>query len=160
MKRAINVFLIFWVVLFLISFLTAGEDITFLQRIGYTAAMAVITALLSLGGGNKAERPSTPNGTSRKIRVIDIKVPNSSKVLCQIKRNKVYKNLDSKPIYEIRDNKVLVVNSPKVVYTISDNKIYRNIEPVPLWEKRGNKICVPLSHKVVYEMQVRYEYNH
>lgn len=158
MKRAIIVFLIFWMVLLFISFFTAKFEITFLQRIGYTAVMAAITALLSLGGGKQVEKPTTPNRRSRKISVIDIKVPNSPKVVYQIKRNKVYRNLDPKPIYEIMDNKVLVINSPKVVYTLSDNKIYRNMEPVPLWEIRGNKICIPLSPKVIYEMKTRYEY--
>ena len=157
MKRIVRIFLLFWIVLFIVSFFTAKLEITFLQRVGYTAVMSAITALLSVGGGKKAEKPSTSNVRSRKIRVVDIKVPNSPKVLYQIKRNKVYKNLDSKPIYEIRENKVLVVNSPKVVYAISDNKVYRNMEPVSLWEIRGDKIFVPLSTKVVYEMQTRYE---
>lgn len=158
MKRMVNIFLIFWVVLFIISFFTAQSEITFLQRTEYTAAMAAITALLSLSGGNKVERSYVPNEKSRKIKVIDVKLPGSPKVLYRIRRNKVYQNLDPKPIYEIRDNKVLVVNSPKVVYTLSDNKIYRKAEPVPILEIRGNKICVPLSPKVVYEMQMRYEY--
>ena len=160
MKRIVKIFLLFWIVLFIVSFFTAKLEIIFWQRIGYTAVMAAITALLSLGGRKKVDKPSASNGRSRKISVIEIKVPNSPKVLYQIKNNKVYKNLDPKPVYEIRDNKVLVINDTKVVYTLSDNKIYRNMEPVPLWEIRGNQICVPLSHKVVYEMQARYEYNH
>ena len=158
MKRMIKVFLIFWAVLFVVSFYNAKPDITIFQRVGYTAVIAGIVALLSIGGGQKNAMPASKNSQSRKIRVVDIKVPNSPKVLYQIKRNKVYRNLDPKPIYEIRDNKVYIVNSPKVVYTLSENKIYRNMEPVPIWEIRGNKICVPLSPKVVYEMQARLEY--
>ena len=158
MKKMIKVFLIFWAVLFVVSFFTAKLEITFFQRVGYTAVMAGFVALLSLGSGQKNAVPASKNSQSRKIRVVDIKVPNSPKVLYQIKRNKVYRNLDPKPIYEIRDNKVYIVNSPKVVYTLSENEIYRNMEPVPIWEIRGNKICVPLSPKVVYEMQARLAY--
>lgn len=158
MKRVIKTFMIFLVVLFVVSFFTAKLEITFIQRAGYTAGMAGIVALLSLGGGKKNAEPVSKNGQSRKIRVVDVKVPNSPKVLYQIKRNKVYRNLAPKPIYEIRENKVYIANSPKVVYTLSENKIYRNMEPVPIWEIRGNKICVPLSPKVVYEMQARLEY--
>lgn len=158
MKRSTRIFLVFWALLFLVSFFTARLDTTFPQRVGYTAVMAAIVALLSLGGNKKADASTIPKRKSRKIRVIDIKFPNSPRVIYQIKYNKVYKNLDPRPIYEIKGDKVHIVNSPKVVYTLSENKIYRNVEPVPIWEIRENKICIPLSPKVVYEMQVRYEY--
>ena len=92
MKRAIKVFLIFWMVLFFISFFTAKFEITFLKRIGYTAVMAAITALLSLGGGKQVEKPTTPNRRSRKISVIDIKVPNSPKVVYEMQARYEYLN--------------------------------------------------------------------
>jgi hypothetical protein len=118
--------------------------------------MAGFAALLSAGGKNST-KSNSPRSKSRQIRVVEIRVPNSPKVLYQIKRSKVYRNLEAAPIYEIKDNKVYRVNSPKVIYTLQDNKVYRNMEPVPILEIRGDKICRPLSPKVVYQMYVRYE---
>ena len=156
MKRAFHIFIIFWVGLFIVSFFTAKTELSLLQRLSYTAVMAGFAALLSAGGKNST-KSNSPRSKSRQIRVVEIRVPNSPKVLYQIKRSKVYRNLEAAPIYEIKDYKVYRVNSPKVIYTLQDNKVYRNMEPVPILEIRGDKICRPLSPKVVYQMYVRYE---
>ena len=157
MKRAGKVFLIFWALTFVISFFTANEDFLFLQRLAATAGLGAFAALLSLCNSVKSKPITAPSDKARKIRVIDIKAPNSSKVLYQVKNNKVYKFLNPTPIYEIKGDKVYAVNSPKVIYTLSDNKVYRSLEPTPILEINNGKICVPLSPKVIYEMQTRYE---
>ena len=156
MKRLSCTFIFFWVVLFIVSFFTANAELPMLQRLIYTCVMAIFAALLSVGGKNST-KTNSPRSKSRQVRVVEIRVPNSPKVLYQIKRNKVYRNLEPAPICEIKDNKVYRVNSPKVMYTLEDNKVYRNMELVPILEIRGDKICKPLSPKVVYQMYVRYE---
>ena len=154
MKRVFSVFLVFWIGLFLLTFFTA-KDLTILQRIGYTAAMAVFAALMALFGTEN--RKTSYNKSSGRTRVIEVRNPNSPKVLYRVKRNKIYRNMEPAPIYEMKGNKVFLMNSPKVVYILEENKVYRNMAPVPILEIKGNKVCKPLSPKVVYELFVKYE---
>ena len=109
MKLTFHIFIIFWVGLFIESFFTAKTELPLLQRLSYTAVMGDFAALLSAGGKNST-KSNSPRLKSRQIRVVEIRVPNSPKVLYQIKWSKVYRNLAAAPIYEIKDNKVYRVN--------------------------------------------------
>lgn len=154
MKRLLRVFLIFWVGVFILSFFTAKVEMSIVQRLGYTAVLALVAPMLSLFGGKRSDEAKQVARPTILESNLEIHLPLDPKVLYRIKDQKVYKGMDVAPTYEIKGNKRYPNLSPTPAFRIENNKVYRGMDAAPFLEIKGDKVYKNLSSKVVYEIKV------
>ena len=123
MKRLLRVFLIFWVGIFVLSFFTAKVEISIVQRLGYTAVLALVAPILSLFGGKRVNETRHAGRSTGLGRNLEIHLPLDPKVLYRIKDQRIYKGMDAAPTYEIKGNKIYPYLSSKPAFRIENNKI-------------------------------------
>ena len=150
MKRQFKIFIVFWSVIFVLSFFTAKAEMGIIQRVGYTMALALVAPFLMLSSKDKGQS----KGKNSFGVIAEIFEPNSPKIVYRVRKDgKIYKGMEKSPVYVIKGHKVYENLSSKVCYRIEGNKIYHGMEVSPLFEIRDNKICNVLSNKVVYEIK-------
>lgn len=149
--RLANLFFVFWVGIFIVSFFTASDEITFLQRLLFSGALALVAPALSLSG-KKTKRESVGAKNTNKLNDVDVHAPLDPKVLYRVRSGKIYKGMAVAPTYEIKGDKIYPALSSKPVYQIKGEKVYHYLEPVPILEIKGNKIHRNLDSKVTYEI--------
>ena len=154
MKRLLRLFLMFWAGIFVLSFFTAKADMTFVQRSGYTAVLALVAPILSLLNVKKSVGTKQTSHSPYLDSNLEIHLPLDPKVLYRVKDQKIYKGMDAAPTYEIKGNKIHPYLSPKPAFRIENNKVYREMEAAPFLDIKGNKVYQNLSTKVVYEIKV------
>lgn len=153
MKRLLRLFLICWAGIFVASFFTGSSNMSIVQRLGYTAVLALVVPVLLLFG-KKNTTHTKQVAPPRYSCDLELHLPSDPKVLYRIKKQKIYKEMDAAPTYEIKGNKIYPHLSPKPVFRIENNKIYRVTEAAPFLEIKGDKVHYNLSSKVAYEIKV------
>lgn len=153
MKRVLRLFLIFWIGIFVLSFFTAKTEISIVQRLGYTAVLALVAPIVSLFGGKRSDDTRQAARSTGLGSNLEIHLPLDPKVLYRIKDQKIYKGLDAAPTYEIKGNKIYPYLSPTPAFRIENNKVYRGLDAAPFLEIKGDKVYQNLSSKVVYEIK-------
>jgi len=151
MKNLLKIFLISWAIVFGASFFTA-DRIPFFQRLLYTAGLACVPPLISLGKGGSS-RSRTPKITAYRGTRYTIHKPLDPHILYRIESGKVYEGYNVAPLLEIKGEKIFKANSSRLVYRIEKNKIYEGMNAAPFLEIRGNKIYPPLTNKPLYEIK-------
>ena len=153
MKRFFITFLLFGVVIFVLMSFTAKTELSDGQRLGYTAVLALVPALLSLSGGKSAGKSGGHPEKNNPDCDLGIFLPRGTKVLYRISNKKIYKSMDHTPIYEIKGNRIYPYLSSKPIFRIDGNKIYEELKSVPVFEVKGNMVYHNLSSKVAYEIK-------
>ena len=150
MNKFLKVFFILWAVLLGVSFVTASDSIGFGSKFGGSAVLALIAAILFFGKlGATGDKVAADSGK----KCLEIHAPFDPKVLYRIENGLVYKGLERKPIYEIKNNQVCPIGSSRPKYRIENNRVFRGMEVAPLYEIRNGRIYTPLSSKYVYEIK-------
>ena len=153
MRRAFGLFLIFGAGIFTLSFFTAKTEISMIQRLGYTVVLALVPSVLLVCGSNRTTEIKNISRGFHSENNLEIHFPLDPKVLYRIKNQKIYKGMDVAPVYEMKGNKIYPHLSSKPAFRIEKNKVYRGVEVVPFLEIKGDKIYHSLSGKIAYEIK-------
>ena len=150
MNKIFKTFILFWIVIFILSFFTAKAEITIIQRVGYTMALSAVAPLLLLSGKGNHQ---TGNKNTYSVKTI-VYEPNSRKVIYRVSKDgKIYREMEKSPVYVIKGDKIYDNLSSKFVYRIEADKIYKGMEVAPFFEIKNNKVCHVLSNNVVYDIK-------
>ena len=151
MWRWLRLFLIFWVGIFTVSFITVETEMDMFHRIGATAVLAVVAPLLMVfrnKGSYSAERRSR-----RKVGDLLIHCPWDPTILYRIEDQKVFMGMDQVPIYEIKGNKIYPCLRSEPAYRIEGDKVCRGADAAPFLEIREDKVFHITSRKLAYEIE-------
>lgn len=118
----------------------------------FIIALIITIGFFSRNPKQQPEKQNTKIQTT--VPTLSVCHPLNSKVLYEVKQNKVYKPFSSKPIYEVKDNKVYRPLDSKPVFIISANKLYKPSETTPTYRIEGNKVYKGhLGNKPVFSLQ-------
>ena len=134
--------------------LPAKAEMSIVQRLGYTAVLALIAPVLALFDGKRSVGAKQTGRESYLGSNLEVHLPLDPKVLYRVKDQKIYKGMDAAPTYEIKGNKIYPHLSSMPAFRIESNKVYREMDAAPFLEVKGNKVYQNLSSKVVYEIKV------
>ena len=140
MRRIFRIFLIAWACVFLVSFFTASNSISFVQRILFSGALALVVPALSFGKAH-SKKQATAKSNHTFPQDVDIHLPLDPKVLYRVRNGKIYRGMDAAPIYEIRDNNIYPVLSSKLAFLTLPTKATRCVSGA------RREMMPPLSEK-------------
>lgn len=108
------------------------------------AILALIVAIgLTVGGSNRKTARTTKASPPQKrptTKSLYVCQHLSTKILFEIKGNKVYKHLSGRMVYEIKGDKVYRALESKPILFIKNNMLYEPGSPMPKYRIENNKI--------------------
>ena len=165
LKKGALIYVISVVVIFGLSFITAGNNDP-MGRLGASALMAIASTVLGLyvlyGDNKKKSGKSTSKITSnrntsnnsKKVESIFVCQPLSNKIFYEIKGNKVYKYQTSKVAYEIKNGKIYRYLEPTPILIINGNKLHAPSKSTPLYRIENNKVYEgDFARKPIYDLR-------
>ena len=143
LKKFLIAFVITWVIVFVGSYALGLFENTF-QYVVSPIILAFVGAIALSGNGNNKKTARSANSSSprktEKNSSIYVCQHLSTKILYEIKGNKVYKHLSSHVVYEIKGDKVYRALESKPILIIKDSKLYEPGVPTPKYRIDNNKI--------------------
>ena len=158
-KKLLPVFVICWIAIFALTFITAGKDLIMKDRLIYSFALSVIAAsVFFIYGGGSVTKTSSKKGSissDKEVKTFYVFEGAFSKTLVyRIENDRIYRGMSRQFEYEIKGDKICKALSNKWLYRIENNLIYEGSNrTAALYKIENGKIYEgDFSPKVVYRI--------
>lgn len=143
LKSFLLIFLIAWIVIFVGSYALGLFENAFQYAVSPAILALVVAIGLTVGGYNRKTVRTTKSLSPQKrstTKTLYVCQNLSTKILYEIKGNKVYKHLSSRMVYEIKSDKIYRALESKPILLMKNNMLYEPGSPTPKYRIENNKI--------------------
>jgi len=159
-KKLLLVFVICWIAIFVLTFITVGKDLLLKDRLLYSFALSIIAVFVFfIYGVRSVGKTFSKKGGSissdKEVKTFYVFEGAFSKNLVyRVENNKIYRGMSRQFEYEIKGDKICKALSNKWLYRIENNRIYEGSNrTAALYRIENGKIYEgDFSPKVVYRI--------
>lgn len=143
MKKNLIMIAFIWIVVFVLTFITAGDNLGFGARLGGSLVLTIggwIVYWSKSGGKAKGHSQSAPVRVVAKKKELYIFRGMERKFTYRFDGKYIYEGMTAKFFYRVEGDKIYKGMDSKFAYRLDGNKIYRGMERQPLYRIDGNNV--------------------